>query len=292
MRVLIAGCGYIGSAVGAELVSQGHLVSGLARFTQGDAEPRRLGIVPVQADLTKPETLPALSQAYDWVVHCVSTRGGGAAKYEELYLRGTQNLLAWLSAAPPAKLVYTSSTSVYGQNDGTVVDETSPTAPDSQTGRILLETEKVVLAAANEMRFSGVVLRVAGIYGPGRTYWLTEFQSGRSLPEQEAERVLNMVHRDDVVGAILRALDTAKAAGIYNVVDDHPMTRSGLFQWFAARLGKALPTGRAQPQTPAKRGLTNKRVSNRRLKEELGSQLKFPTFKEGYEPMLPADIRG
>jgi nucleoside-diphosphate-sugar epimerase len=286
MRVLIAGCGYIGCAVGAQLVSQGHRVAGLGRFTQGDAELQRLGIVPLQADLTKPETLPLLSHPYDWVVHCVSTRGGGAAQYEELYVRGTQNLLAWLSAAAPAKLVYTSSTSVYGQNDGRVVDESSPTAPESQTARILLETEKLVLSAANQMGFSGIVLRVAGIYGPGRTYWLKEFQSGRSLAETEPKRVLNMVHRDDVVGAIVAALSSAQAAGIYNLADDQPVTRSALFQWFAARLGNALLTGREQTQNVAKRGLTNKRVSNRRLKEQLGYQLKFPTFKEGYEALL------
>ena len=285
MRVLIAGCGYIGCAVGAELVEQGHLVWGLGRFARGDAEVRKLGIVPVQADLTRPETLPTLSQPFDRVVHCVST-GGDVAEYEKLYLQGTQNLLAWLSDAAPTKLVYTSSTSVYGQNDGTVVDETSSTTPESQTGRILLQTEKLVLAAANQIGFSGVVLRVAGIYGPGRIYWLKEFQSGRSLTEEEADRVLNMVHRDDVAGAVLATLASPKAAGIYNVADDQPVTRSELFHWFGARLGKTLPEGRAQPQKLPKRGLTNKRVSNRRLKEQLGYQLKYPTFQEGYDAVL------
>src|SRR5207302_1125622 len=111
-------------------------------------------------------------------------------------------------------------------------------------------------------------------------------QSGRSLAETEAERVLNMVHRDDVVGAVLGALSSAKAAGIYNVADDQPVTRSALFQWFAARLGNALPTAPEQAQNVAKRRLTNKRVSNRRLKEQFGYRLKFPTFKEGYEALV------
>src|SRR5579859_6870496 len=115
MKVLIVGCGYIGKVLGAELVRQGHQVTGLRRTDSAHAELRAAGIIPAIADVTRPESLRDLEPGYDWVVNCVSASGGGVGEYERVYLAGTRNLISWISAAPPQKLVYTSSTSVYGQ---------------------------------------------------------------------------------------------------------------------------------------------------------------------------------
>ncbi len=187
----------------------------------------------------------------------------------------------------PIKFVYTSSTSVYGQNDGSVVTEQSPTEPAAETARVLLETEKLLLEAAQQKGFPSVILRVAGIYGPGRGYWLKKFLEGASAAEAETDRILNMVHRDDVVGSILAALACGRAGEIYNIVDDEPVAQSTFFQWLACELKRdpAVQTD-AGPVIRSKRGTTNKKVSNQKLRAELGYRLKHPTFREGYAEQL------
>ena len=148
MRVLIVGCGYVGLPLGAELVKQGHEVFGLRRSIGGGADFKSAGIEPLTGDITKGEQLAQLPGGYDWVVNCVSASGGGAEEYREVYLKGTRNLIEWLRAAPPKKFVYTSSTSVYGQDDGSLVKESSPTRPAAETAKILVETELMLLEAA------------------------------------------------------------------------------------------------------------------------------------------------
>src|SRR6267154_642013 len=129
MRVLIVGCGYVGMALGENLASLGHQVFGLRRSWAGVPQLQSTRIRPLEADITGPETLAALPGAYDWVVHCASSSGSGVEGYRRVYVKGTHNLLEWLGATPPKKFVYTSSTSVYGQNDGSTVEETSLTEP-------------------------------------------------------------------------------------------------------------------------------------------------------------------
>jgi nucleoside-diphosphate-sugar epimerase len=283
MRVLIVGCGYVGAPLGAELVRQGHEVVGLRRSGAAEAELRAAGIQPLAADITRPEQLSALPAAYDWVVNCVSSSGGGPEQYRDVYLRGTQNLLAWLAPVPPKKFVYTSSTSVYGQNDGSLVKETSPAEPAAETAKVLVETERLLLTAAQTQKFPAVVLRLAGIYGPGRGYWFKQYLANEARIEGAGARLLNMVHREDVVGAILAVLKSGRPGEVYNVVDDEPVSQVAFFQWLSGPLGKDLPPSVPEdPETIRKRGVTNKKVSNRRLKMELGYQFKYPTFRQGY----------
>lgn len=287
MRALIVGCGYVGTAAGAELVRQGHQVWGLRRRHDADVQLQSAGITPVTADITEPETLAGLPAQWDWVVHCPSATGGGPEQYQRVYVEGTRNVLAWLAATPPRKLVYTSSTSVYAQADGSLVDEESPTAPIAGTARLLLEAERLLLDAARYRQFTSVILRVAGIYGPGRGYWLKQFLSGEAQIEGGGGRFLNMVHRDDVAGAIVTALSNARPGEIYNVVDDEPVTQLGCFEWLSQRLGRPLPPSAPQPET-RRRGDSNKRVSNQKLKTELGYRLKYATFRKGYARELDA----
>src|SRR5260221_454131 len=129
MRVLIVGCGYIGMPLGAELSRAGHKVFGLRRSSFTADEMDSTGISPLKADISKGEELAKLPSGYDWVVNCVASSGGGADAYRAVYLQGNRNLVDWLSPNPPAKFVYTSSTSVYGQTDGSWVSEESPTEP-------------------------------------------------------------------------------------------------------------------------------------------------------------------
>jgi nucleoside-diphosphate-sugar epimerase len=283
MRVLIVGCGYVGLPLGVELVRQGHEVHGLRRSAEGAEELKAAGIQPLQADITKPAELAALPGGFDWVINCVSSTRGGAEEYQQVYLRGTQNLIDWLSAAPPKKFVYTSSTSVYGQTDSSQVKETSPTEPANETSRTLVATEKLLLDAAQEKKFPAVVLRVAGIYGPDRGHLFQQYLKNEARIPGKGERLINMIHRDDLIGVIIAALKNGRAGEIYNVVDDEPIAQIHFFRWLSETLGKWMPPFATEAENAErKRGLTNKKVQNRKLKMELGYQFKYSNFRKGY----------
>lgn len=281
MRVLIVGCGYVGLPLGAELVQQGHAVFGLRRSAVD--ELKAVGITPLLGDITRAESLAGLPCDFDWVVNCVASGGGGVGEYQQLYLQGTRNLVAWLAGSPLKKFVYTSSTGVYGQNDGEIVTETSLAEPEPETAKVLVETEKVLLAAAREKNFPAVILRVAGIYGPERGYLLKQYLRNEARIEGRGERILNMIHREDLIGVIIAALQNGQTGEIYNAVDDEPVTQLNFFEWLAGTLGKDLPPlATADEATARRRGLTNKKVSNRRLKWQLGYRFKYPDFRTGY----------
>ncbi|HWF19877.1 MAG TPA: SDR family oxidoreductase [Verrucomicrobiae bacterium] len=283
MRTLIIGCGYVGTALGAELARQGHEVFGVRRASEGAAELTAAGIKPLIADVTKPAELAALPGPFDWVVNCVSSTRGGVEEYRAVYLQGTRNVIEWLAAAPPKKFVYTSSTSVYGQTDGSSVKETSSTDPASETSRVLLETEKILLEAAQQKKLPAVVLRVAGIYGPERGHLFLQYLKNEAKIAGQGERIINMIHRDDLVGVIVAALKNGRAGEIYNAVDDEPVAQIHFFRWLSETLGKWMPPFATEEESAErKRGLTNKKVQNRRLKMELGYQFKYPNFRKGY----------
>jgi nucleoside-diphosphate-sugar epimerase len=282
MKCLIVGCGYVGLPLGAEVARLGHEVSGLRRSAAAEGELKAAGIAPLVADITRPETLASLPREFDWVVNCVAA-GGDAENYRQVYLQGTRHLIEWLMPNPPKKFVYTSSTSVYGQADGSQVKESSPTEPLVDTAKVLLETEKTLLAAAREKKFPAVILRVAGIYGPGRGHGFKQFLKNEARMDGNGSRHLNMIHRDDVIGCILAALKSGRPGEIYNAVDDEPVNQLHFFQWLAEELDKPLPPSEPEDAVEnRKRGVTNKRVLNRRLKMELGYQFKYPNFRKGY----------
>jgi len=311
MRVLIVGCGYVGLPLGAELVRRGHEVSGLRRSVLAEAELKAAGITPLHADITRPGTLARLPRDFDWVVNCSASGGGGADDYRKVYLDGNRNLLAWLADSAVKKFVYTSSTSVYAQNDGSVVTETSPVKPAADTAKVLVETEKLLLAAAHPLipsfpptgresgrrpvegeggsrgrsphQFPAVILRVAGIYGPGRGYAFKQFLRGEARIEGDGSRGLNMIHRDDLIGIIIAALERGAAGQIYNAADNEPVSQRKFYDWLAAELKQPLPPHvAADAEVWRKRGATSKRVSNAKLRAELKYEFQFPDFRAGY----------
>ncbi len=283
MRVLIVGCGYVGLPLGAELARAGHEVFGLRRSDAGGGELKAAGVTPLTGDITRAAELAALPGPFDWVVNTVSSTKGGAEEYREVYLHGTRNLIEWLSATPPKKFVYASSTSVYGQTDGSQVKESSATEPASETSRLLVETEHLLLAAAREKKFPAVILRVAGIYGPERGHLFLQYLRNEARIAGQGERLINMIHRDDLVGVALAALKNGRPGESYNAVDDEPVAQIHFFRWLSETLGKWMPPFATEAENAArKRGLTQKKVSNRKLKMELGYQFKYPTFRQGY----------
>jgi nucleoside-diphosphate-sugar epimerase len=283
MRILIVGCGYVGLPLAELLVRQGHQVVGIRRSTEGLPRLKSAGVEGYAMDITDRAQLQKLSGPFDGVVNLVSSGKGGPAEYRQVYLEGTRNLLEWLTASPPKRFVYTSSTGVYGQTDGSQVKESSPTEPQTETSRILVQTEKLLLDAFEQKKFPSIILRVAGIYGPGRTYLLRQFVQNETRIPGHGERYLNMVHLDDLVAVLAAALTSGRPGEIYNVVDDEPVMQVHFYRWLAETLGKWMPPFTSEDDQEArKRGVTNKKVLNRRLKMELGYRLKFPTFRQGY----------
>ena len=288
MRVLILGCGYVGTEVGRQLVAAGHSVVGVCRSPERIEELKTLGIQPEVRDLTRREDLERLRGPFDGVVNTVSSSKGGAAEYRAVYLEGTRTVLDWLRSHPLQRYAYTSSTSVYAQTDGSWVDESSPATPAGETGSLLRATEEWLLDATREYGFPAVILRVAGIYGPGRGFLFQKFLAGEATISGDGSRFLNMVHRDDVASALVRVMDPTVAAGLYNCVDDAPLTQGEFLRWAAQSLDRPVPpTAPEPPPGTRKRGVSHKRVSNARLRAT-GWVPAYPSWREGYRAWVEA----
>jgi nucleoside-diphosphate-sugar epimerase len=276
MRALIIGCGYVGSALAKRLIQLGHEVSAVRRT----AEPTE-DFHLVAADITHPAEWQKIGGAFDWVVNLVSSGKGGADEYRQVYIEGNRNLVKWAAGRGIKKIIYASSTSVYGQKDGSAVKETSPTEPTTDTSKILLEAEQLLLQAAPALPC--VVLRVAGIYGPERGHLFKQYLKNEARIPGKGERIINMIHRDDLVEVIIAALKNGRPGEIYNAVDDEPVALLNFYRWLAETLGKWMPPFVSEDEEPErKRAITSKKVQNRKMKTELGVQLKYPTYRQGY----------
>jgi nucleoside-diphosphate-sugar epimerase len=276
-RILIAGCGYVGEATADLFHSAGWNVEG---WVHSKESATRLSVKPYSIrviDVSQHGDVAKRAGAFDVVIHCVSSRGGDAEAYRQIYLNGARNLL---KAFAETKILFTSSTSVYAQRDGSWVTEVSETKPLRETSRILLEVEHLILEKG------GIVVRLAGIYGARRSALLSKFLSGTAAIDPDNDRYVNQVHRDDIASALFLLLNReAQHAGqIYNVVDDQPLLQSECYRWLARRLNRPLPPIRQSEQS-RKRGDTNKRVSNAKLRH-LGWTPQYPTFAEAMEKSI------
>lgn len=275
--VLIAGCGDVGTELGRLLAVRGHQVWGLRRRPGGLPAPIR----PRAADLTDPDSLENLPPC-DYVVYTAAAPGQTEDAYRLTYVEGVRNLLAALEDQDrePRRVFFTSSTGVYGQNNGEWIDEGSPTKPKSFSGRILLEAERRIL----ESPFPGTVVRLAGIYGAGRTRLIDQVRSGSAVLYEEPSYT-NRIHRDDCAGFLARlvAMDLAGEAvdSVYLGVDDDPAERGEVLRFLAQLVGVPPP---AVETGSAGRG-RNKRCRNDKLKAT-GYRLRFPTFREGYAAVV------
>lgn len=272
--VLVIGCGYVGRELALGLARDGWDVTGWTR-TDASAQPlRAAGLRMIAADAADRHSWGGVPRDFACAVLCAATRGGSAEDYRSVYLASMSHLAAHVG--PGTHLVFASSTAVYGQDDGSWVHEHSPAIPDTETARVLLEAEEVCLAAG------GAVARIAGIYGPGRSGPLRLLRSGEARIGPDGGRWMNQIHRDDVASA-LRFLGERRARGIFNVCDDRPVRQREFYLWLAHRLGLAPPP--EGPGRASRRGLTNKRVSNQKVRS-LGWKAKFPSFEEGYAAVL------
>jgi nucleoside-diphosphate-sugar epimerase len=272
---LVIGCGYVGEGLLRALSDQGWQAIGLTLSEGSAVRLRSDGLKVIAADIRDLNFVENLeTKSFSLVIHCASSGRGGSNSYEAVFEKGTTNLLATLQIS---HFLFVSSTSVYGQTDGSTVDELSPAEPERFTGKILLETEALVLNRG------GTVARLAGIYGPGRCVPLQRLLAGDAVIEGDGERIMNSIYRDDAVGA-LRFLAGSRPGGVFNVVDNWPTSQLEWFRWVSQRVGKPLPP--FGPRDVArKRAWTNKKVSNAKLRR-LSWQPAFPSFREGIEKIL------
>lgn len=275
LNVLVAGCGFLGLPLARRLHETGCQVLGLthsvatAEGLQGEPFPVRPCDV---SDAASVRALPhPACETFDVVVHCASSGRGGPEAYRRVYLEGCASLLNELA---PGQMIFTSSTSVYAQVSGEMVSEESPAEPAAETGRILRETEELVLAK------DGAVLRLAALYGPGRSVLLRKFFTGEAVIEGDGSRWINQIHRDDAVEAYVQVIQRG-AGGLFNVCDDRPLQQAAVYEFLARHFERPLPpTG--EVNLNKKRGFSNKRVSNEKLRA-LGWRPKYGTFFEAVE---------
>ncbi|MCP5534752.1 MAG: NAD-dependent epimerase/dehydratase family protein [Akkermansiaceae bacterium] len=246
--LLIAGYGFLGRALENKFLSAGWNVDKLSRGGTDGC---------IRCDISSSEDVSGLSGDYDLIIHCAASGGGGEASYRRVYLEGVRNLLARF---PDARLVFTSSTSVYSQTDHGEVTESSAAIPATPTAKILREAEETVIGAR------GVVTRLSGLYGPGRCHVLKNLLSGTATLDGKGGRIMNFIHRDDVARAVflLGTLPLFPQGEIFNVTAG-PVSQHDCYAALARHFDRPMPAS-AVSQAPRKRGNSSKKVSNAKLK--------------------------
>lgn len=272
MKIAILGCGFVGTETAWRFYVAGWEVIGVTHSADSAAALADAPFRVLACDISSREALEKCRADFgelDAVIHCASSGRGGADAYRRVYLDGLQNAL---DALDPRTVVFTSSTSVYAQTDGAEVTEESPAESLRDTGKILRDAENLTLARG------GIVARLAGIYGPGRSALLQKFLGGRAVIEGDGARWLNQIHRDDAANALFFLVEKNAPPGIYNVSDDAPLTQLGCHRWLAEHFQKPLPPF-GPIDTERKRGWTNKRVNNAKLRA-LGWRPRFASFQD------------
>lgn len=281
-RVLIAGCGYLGQALGLRLIQEGHEVCGLRR----KSEKLPSNFLQIRADLTLPETLVNLPWPIDVVYYMVGADHRNEESYHAAYVQGLVNLVRALENQNPVvrRWIFTSSTAVYHQSCGEWVDENSTVAPNHFSGRCLRKAENFLLSNVTE----AIVVRLGGIYGPGRHRLIDHVRTSEIQKIEGPSRYLNHVHRDDCVGALVHLLSLNNPQALYLVVDNEPVDKNQLIDWIARQLGTDLPS--KLKTTSQIMQQSNKRCRNTLIVNS-GYSFRYPSFREGYAPLLFKELQ-
>ncbi|WP_409315925.1 SDR family oxidoreductase [Pseudomonas sp. KCJK9016] len=276
--VLIAGCGDVGSRLATQLLTAGFQVYGLRR----DVSRLPAGVIGVAGDLFNeecPESWPV--GAVDYLVYCAAATEHDEAGYRAAYVQGLQHVLGWLNdyGQVPDRLLFVSSSSVYGQKDGEWVDESSETVAAGYSGRLMLEAEHIALNSG----IPASIVRLTGIYGPGREWLLTQVRRGYRVAV-DPPLYGNRIHADDAAGLMAFLLESDRKGraldDIYIGVDDAPAPLAEVVAWLREYLGV---TQWSEDESVRRTG--SKRCSNARAKT-LGWAPKYPSYREGYAAIL------
>jgi len=289
---LILGCGYVGCATGRALADAGAKITALTRNADRAAEAESFAEKVIQTDLDSADWHNQIEPTQDFVLDCVSSAGGGLDGYHKSYIGGMESILHWAANGQLGTFVYTSATSVYPQSDGQVVTEDDVPAELSASGALLRQTEQLVEKEQSAWR-RAFVLRLGAIYGPERHYLLDALKRGQTTFPGEGDFILNYIHLDDIVSAILAAFASNRPGGTYNLVDGAHPTKRDVVEWLAEQIGAEKPvfdpsqqSRRAGVRTNAQGKLPHRKVSNEKLRRELGWAPKFADFKAGYSGLL------
>ena len=273
---LIIGCGYLGRGIAALWCAQNHRVFATTRSTARANEWRAHGLQPILCDMLDPASLHSLPRV-ESITYCIGLDRATGVSMHSLYVGGLANVLAALSQPAP-RFVYVSSTSVYGQTDGEEVDERATTEPQEESGKVVLEAERLLRARLP----SAVILRFAGIYGPGRLMRGKAIKAGEPIVG-DAEKWLNLIHVEDGAAVLVAADERAAPGSTYNVSDGSPVRRRVFYTKLAEVLGAPQPRFvplAAGAVVPAhERG--HRRIVSRRMREELGVTLGYPHYEAG-----------
>ncbi len=276
MATLILGCGYLGRRAAVRWRELGQHVFATTRSVAHAEELRQLGVEPIIADVLDPGSsgqFPGFM--VDVVLYAVGFDRGAFGSMRAVHIQGLANMLDRLSWG---RFLYVSSTGVYGQTGGEDVEEIAATEPLEESGKVVLEAEQLLM----RRRPDAVRLRFAGMYGPGRLLRRQALLAGEPIAA-DPEKWLNLIHIDDGVTAVLAAAERARPGEVYNVADDRPARRHEFYTRLAELLGA--PPPRFVAPTPGMEA-ANRRVVNRRMRRELGVELRYPSFVEG----LPAAV--
>ncbi|MDP0500176.1 MAG: NAD-dependent epimerase/dehydratase family protein [Verrucomicrobiota bacterium JB022] len=296
-QLVIFGCGYVGGAVAREALRRGWRVTALTRNPEKAAQLQALGCRTVVADLASDDWHQEIPGPVDYVLNAVSGGGGGIEGYRRSYLEGQQSVLAWAKNRQVGALVYTSSTSVYPQTGGEVVTEDDATDGDSEMASVLLQAEGLLQPVPDGVE-RAYVLRLAGIYGPGRHYLLDRLREGHREFPGTGDFFLNLIHLDDIVAGIFACFAApVGASGVYNLADDAPQTKAEVVHWIAQRLG--IEDVRFNPELDGPRQARRRRmgrttsphrqVSAAKAKAALDWAPRYGDFRAGYEAIFAAE---
>ena len=287
MKIAVLGCGYVGAEFARQAKAAGHEVLGIVRSEASRDKLRAEGLVAEAFDLYAGDWA-RLPKQFDAVVYAASTGGGGPEAYALAYDVGVKRALAWARGVGAQAFAFTSSTGVYRQDDGTLVDEESVVG-GAPTADAILGGERAVLASAFA---KARVLRFGGLYGPGRHHLVDQLRRGENVIGGRVDHYINYLHRDDAASSVLAALVGGPAgARVYNVGDGCPVTKEALARWIAERLGQSAPV--FDPSAPAgprvaKGGRTqpSRIVATGRIRAELGWKPAFADVFAGLAPFL------
>jgi len=271
MRVLIAGCGDVGNVLALSLLREGHVVYGLKRDTSTLPD----GVHPIRADLTIPGTLTDLPMDIDRLIFMPTPASRDKTGYEAIFIEGWKNLWAAFQQTP-ARTLLVSSTAVFGESRGGIVDEETSPEPTGFNGKILLEMEQLAGNCTENL----VVVRISGIYGPGRERLIRQAVSKDLEIQKDPPFFTNRIHRDDAAAALKHLLFVEKAEALYIASDDQPAPRYDVVEWLARMQGADAPTGLVDEHASC-----GKRVNNQRLRDS-GFCLRYPGYQSGYGAVI------
>lgn len=292
-HLVVFGAGYVGGALARSARAAGWRVTALTRNAATAAELRAAGCATVEGELSADAwwRAPELAAGAERVAVTVAAGGGGAEGYRRSYVEGLRSVNGWARdvaarGGVTGHLIYTSSTSVYPQGGGARVTEADPVGGEAETTQALIAAEEV---AHEWPGVAATVLRLAGIYGPGRTFLVEQVRRGEASGLAAAH--LNLVARDDIVMACEAAWGLgAPAGGVFNLADEGEATKGEVVAWLAQRLGVAAPVFSGLP-AGGRRAVTPDRIIDAaRARAVLGWRPARRTFREGYEQILEAEI--